>query len=254
MIYGVPGVKQVNPPDHVVDAANTQPSHNLPQFLRHHEEIVHQMLRPAGEFLAQFRVLGGDAHRTGVEMAFAHHYAAQAHKGRGGETELLGPQQDGDGQIPPGFELAVGLQHHPRAQVVLHQSLMGFGQAQLPGHTGVFDGGEGGGAGAAVMTGDNQMIRPRLGDAGGYGAHAYLRAEFDADAGVWVGVLQVVNELGYVLYGIDVVVRGRADEAHAGGGMTDAGDVAVHLVAGQFAALAGLGALHYLYLQLIGVG
>ena len=55
------------------------------------------------------RILGGDAHGAGVEVADPHHDAAHGHQRRGGEAELLGPQQGGDHHVAPGLELAVGL-------------------------------------------------------------------------------------------------------------------------------------------------
>ena len=60
---------------------------------------VDHVLGFAGEFLAQFRILGGDADRTGIQMAHPHHHAAQGDKGDRGETELLGTQQAGDGHV-----------------------------------------------------------------------------------------------------------------------------------------------------------
>jgi hypothetical protein len=71
----------------------------------------------AGEFLAQLRVLGGNAHRAGVHVADAHHDAAQRHQRRGGKAELLGAQQRGDRHVAAGLELAVGLDHDAAAQV-----------------------------------------------------------------------------------------------------------------------------------------
>ena len=44
----------------------------------------------AGELLAQLGVLRGDADRAGVEVALAHHDAAEGDERRGGEAELLG--------------------------------------------------------------------------------------------------------------------------------------------------------------------
>ena len=49
------------------------------------------------------------------------------------------------------------------------------------------------------------------------------------------------------------MVRRRADEAHPGGGVPNRGDPGPDLVAGQLAALAGLGALGHLYLEFVGV-
>src|SRR4029077_878874 len=52
---------------------------------------------------------------------------------------------------------------------------------------------------------------------------------------------------------VDVVVRGRRDQADAGRRVAQARDQVVDLVAGELAALAGLRALGDLDLQLVGV-
>ena len=64
---------------------------------------------------------------------------------------------------------------------------------------------------------------------------------------------QVVDQLLEVLDRVDVVVRRRRDQADARRREADRADVLVDLVAGQLAALAGLGALGHLDLQLVGV-
>ena len=64
--------------------------------------------------------------------------------------------------------------------------------------------------------------------------------------------LQVEDQLGQVFDRVDVVVRRRRDQRHARRGVADAGDVAADLVARQLPALAGLGALGDLDLQLVG--
>jgi hypothetical protein len=70
--------------------------------------------------------------------------------------------------------------------------------------------------------------------------------------GARVGVLQVVDELRQVLDRVDVVVRRRADQAHARHAVAQHADVLADLAAGQLAALAGLGALGHLDLDLVG--
>ena len=80
-----------------------------------------------------------------------------------------------------------------------------------------------------------------------------LGDELDVDPRAVVGVLQVVDQLGEVLDRVDVVVRRRADQADAGRRVPGLGDPRVHLVAGQLAALAGLGALRHLDLDVVGV-
>ena len=129
---------------------------------------------------------------------------------------------------------------------------MGLGQAQLPGQAGVVDGRAGRRAGAAVVAGDQDDLRAGLGHATGDGAYAGLRHQLDRDARGAVGVLEVVDQLGQILDGVDVVVRRRRDQRHAGGGVAGPGDPRIDLFAGQMTALAGLCALRHLDLDLLG--
>ena len=78
--------------------------------------------------------------------------------------------------------------------------------------------------------------------------------QLHVDAGARVGVLEVVDQLRQVLDRVDVVVRRRADQAHARRRVPGLGHPRVDLVAGQLAALAGLGALRHLDLDVVGVG
>ena len=67
---------------------------------------------------------------------------------------------------------------------------------------------------------------------------------------VAVGVLQVVDQLRQVLDRIDVMMRRRRNQRHAGRGITGLGNPRINLFAGQMAALAGLCALRHLDLDL----
>src|SRR5262249_45365474 len=82
---------------------------------------------------------------------------------------------------------------------------------------------------------------PDLGDQ----LHVYPRGRVD--------VLQVVDQLGQVLDRVDVVVRRRRDQPDPRGGVPGLGDPRPDLVAGQLTALAGLGPLRHLDLQIVGV-
>jgi len=106
---------------HLADGAKTQFRHDFPQIFRQHKQVVDHVLGFALELGA------------GVEVTLAHHDAAEGNQRRGGKAKFFGPQQRGDGHIAAGLQLAVRLQHHAGAQVVHHQSLVRFGQAQLPG-------------------------------------------------------------------------------------------------------------------------
>ena len=205
------------------------------------------------KFLRSTRILRGDADRAGVEMADAHHDAAERDERRGGETEFLGAEQRGDDHVAAGLQLAVRLDGDAAAQIVQHQRLVRFGEAEFPRQAGVLDGRLRRGAGAAVESGDEHDIRMRLGDARGDGADADFGHQLHADARVAVRVLQVVDQLREVFDRVDVVVRRRRDEADAGSRVPHLGDPRIDLGAGKLAAFAGLRALRHLDLQFPGL-
>ena len=238
--------------DHLVDGAEAQACHDLAQLLGNKEHKVLDVLGLAAEAVTQTAVLRGDAGRAGVLLAVALHEAAAGDERHGGEAELLSTKKRGDGDVAAAHELAVRLDDHAGAQAVQKERLLGLGQADLEGDARVVDGVARGGAGAAVVARDRDLVRAALGDAGGDGAHACQRAELDGDARVGVGVLEVEDELGQILDGVDVVVGRRRDQADAGRGLAHLRDPGIDLLAGQVAALAGLGALGHLDLDLDG--
>ena len=249
------GHQQVHPADDVVQAGVAQDGQDVAHLLGHEGEVVDDHLRRAAKApLDEVLALRGDAGGTGVEVALAGHVAAQGDDGRRAEAELLGAQHRGHHHVAAGLDAAVGAQADATAQAVEHQHLLRLGQAQLPGAAGVLDRGERRGAGAAVHAADLDVVGVGLGDARRDGADAALGHQLDADASARVGLLQVVDELGQVFDAVDVVVRRRRDERDAGDGVADAGDELGHLVAGELAALAGLGTLRDLDLELVGHG
>ena len=126
------GVEPVHASDHLIEGMEAQFGHNLAHFLGDEGEIVDDVFGLAGEPLAQFRVLGGDAGRAGVEVAFTHHDAALGYQGRGGKAELIGAQQGPDDDVASRTHAAVHLHGDAAAQPVENQGLVGFGQAQFP--------------------------------------------------------------------------------------------------------------------------
>ena len=102
------------------------------------------------------------------------------------------------------------------------------------------------------MAGDEDVIGLRLGDAGRDGPDPCLGDELDADSGERIDRLQVVDQLRQVLDRIDVVMRRRRDELHAGLGVAQPRDEARDLEPGQLASFARLGALRDLDLELLG--
>ena len=159
------------------------------------------------------------------------------------------PEQRADHDVAAGLHLAVDLDEDPVAQPVEHQRLLGFGQADFPGGAGVLDRRERAGAGAAVVAADEHLVGVALGHAGRHRADADLGDQLDRDLHARVGALQVVDQLGQVFDRVDVVVRRRRDQRHAGRRVPQPGDLLGHLVAGQLAAFARLGPLGHLDLQ-----
>ncbi|MNM77887.1 hypothetical protein D3C81_897620 [compost metagenome] len=139
------------------------------------------------------------------------------------------------------------------AQAVGHQGLLGFGQPQLPGGAGILDRAQRAGAGTAVIARDGDEVRVGLGHAAGDGADAGLGDQLDRHQAVRVDLLDVEDELGQILDGVDVVVGRRGDQGHAWHGVAQFGYLGRHLVTGQLATFAGLGALSHLDLYHIRV-
>jgi hypothetical protein len=153
----------------------------------------------------------------------------------------------------PGLELPVDLDHDPVPQPVGQQGLLGLGQADLPRDAGVLERGQRRRAGPAVVARDQHHVGVGLGHPGRHRAHAHLGHQLHVDAGLRVGRLEVVDELGDVLNGVDVVVRRRRDQLDARRRVAGAGDPRVDLEARQLAALPRLGALGDLDLEVVGV-
>ena len=103
------------------------------------------------------------------------------------------------------------------------------------------------------VAGDEHDVGVSFRDAGSDGANADLGDQLDRDARLRIHVLQVVDQLRQIFDRVDVVVRRRRDQSHAGDRVARLGDDLVDLVAGQLTAFAGLCALRHLDLQLVGV-
>ena len=68
----------------------------------------------------------------------------------------------------------------------------------------------GGSAGAAIVAANQHHVGLAFGHARGNGADPHLRNQLDIDAGLAVGVFEIVDKFGQVFNRVDVVVgRGR---------------------------------------------
>ena len=167
--------------DQVVEAAHAELRHELADFFGDEEEVVDDVFWLALEALPQHRILRGHAHRTGVEVALAHHDAALDDQRRGGEAELVGAEQRADDHVAAGLHLAVDLYHDAAAQPVDHQRLLRLGEPELPRRAGMLDRRHRRRARAAVVPRDRHVIGLGLGDARRNRAHADLADQLDAD-------------------------------------------------------------------------
>ena len=144
-------------------------------------EVAHDVLGRARELGAQVLALGGDAGRTGVEVALAGHVAADRHERRRPERELLGAEERGDEHVTTGLQAAVGAQGDAVAQVVAEEDLVDLGQAELPRRADVLDRRQRRGARPAGVARQMDVRRAGLGDAGRDRPDAAARDELDAD-------------------------------------------------------------------------
>jgi hypothetical protein len=91
VIDGGARLEHVYAANHVLELAEAELRHDLAQVLRDEAHEVHGMFGFAGELLAQPRILRRHTRGAGVEMADAHHDAADRYQRRRGEAELFGP-------------------------------------------------------------------------------------------------------------------------------------------------------------------
>ena len=80
---------------------------------------------------------------------------------------------------------------------------------------------------------DQDHVGMRFGDARGHRAHAHFGHQLHRNARLRIDVLQIVNELRQIFDGINIVMRRRRNQPHAGNGVAHARDDFIHLVAGQ---------------------
>ena len=96
-------VAPVDPADHLVQRAEAELGHDLPQLFGHEEEVVDDVLGLAGEAGAQHRVLRRHPDGAGVQVTLAHHDAAGGDQRGSGEAELVGAEQGRDSDIAAGL-------------------------------------------------------------------------------------------------------------------------------------------------------
>ena len=150
----------------------------------------------------------------------------------------------------PVLSTAIRPQLHPVPQPVQHQHLMRLRQPHLPRQPGILDRGLRRRTRAAHMPADQDRVRLRLCHPGRDRPDPAARHQLHANRRLRIDLLEVVDELRQILDRVDVVVRRRADQRHARRRVPQLGDQPRYLEARQLPALAGLGTLRDLDLDL----
>src|SRR5260370_36151203 len=120
---------------------------------------------------------------------------------------------------------------------------MCFSQTNFRRKTGVFDGGQGRGAGSTVVSGDGDDVGARFGNARSDDADSGTGYKLYADAGARVHGAKVVDQLSEVLDAVNIVVWRRRNQRRALGGVADARGVFAYLLLGHMAAFDRVRAL-----------
>ena len=89
------------------------------------------------------------------------------------------------------------------------------------------------------MTTDLNHVSVGLGDSACDGADASLSHELDTDLGLLVDLVEVVDELGKILNGVNVVVRRGTDQRDAWLGAPESSNVGGNLLSWELASLPG---------------
>ena len=184
-------------------------------------------------------------------MAFAHHDTSLRNQRSGCETDFISPQNSGDNDIAPCFHLTVRLNANPATQIVHDKRLLGFGQTDFPGRTGMLDRRQWRCPCSPVMTGNHNMIGLGLGDTGRNGTDPDFGNQLDRNSGTWIDVFQIMNQLRQIFNGIDIVMRRRRDQTDPRNGKTHAGNILGNLSSRQLPSFTRLGALCHLDLDFI---
>ena len=243
--------QQFGAADDFIERAHAEPCEDLAHFLGNEAHQIDDLFRRADEFLAQRVILGADTHRAGIAVALAHHDAAHGDQRQRADAIFLGAQNGSDDDVAAGLQSTIGAQLHPVAQAIEGQHLIDFGQPHFPGRAGIFDTGLRARRRAADMARDQDDIGMGLGDTGCHRADTGAADQFHTHPGARVDLLQIIDELSQILDRIDVVMRRRRDQRHAGGRMAQPGNQVGDLETGQLPALAGLGALRHLDLDFL---
>ena len=104
----------------------------------------------------------------------------------------------------------------------------------------------------AVIAGNQNHLRTRLGHTCRHGSHTCLRNQFYGNPGIFVGIFQIIDKLCQVFDRINIVMRRRRNQADSRCGVSGSGYPRVYLSGWQVSAFSRLRTLGHLNLNLLG--
>jgi len=90
LVVGLALREELGPADELLDLGVPEVGHEFAELLRDERHVVDDVVRLAGEALAEVLALGRDADGTGVLVALSRHHAAGGDERRGAEHVPLG--------------------------------------------------------------------------------------------------------------------------------------------------------------------
>src|SRR5512145_3485360 len=95
MVQIVALLNEIYPSDQFLKFPESHLCHDLANFCGQKPEVIDQVLGLSREAFAHFRILGGYANGTGIQMALAHHDASEHDERTGSKSEFLSSKQPG---------------------------------------------------------------------------------------------------------------------------------------------------------------
>ena len=257
-------LEQVIATDEILGPGVPEPADNLLDLFAHRREEPRAVLRCTadllrGELLQPVRLSHGDAldlsrnpNVAGVELAAAADRAAQRDHRQGPKGDSVGPHAKQLHNVVGVAVAAVGPDLDSIANPGLHQGLVDGTRADVGRQPNVAQCMLAGRAGATLEAREGDDVGACLGDPEPDRADVGHHRHLDRDPEIGIDRLQLVDQLGQVLDGVQIViVRGR-DQVGAGGRVARVGHLLGDLLRRQVTAFARLCALAYLDLGEVG--
>ena len=202
-------LQQIAPSDQLIHGADAKLRHIFTELLSHKMHKVDHILRFAPKAFTKLRILSSDAHRTGVQITYTHHDTTHSYKRSCGKTKFLCAKHGRNGHIPASHKLSVGFQTNLRTQIVHDQCLVSLGKAKLPRKPRIMNGGSRSSPCTSVIAGNQNNLGSSFGNTCSDCTDAGFRDQFYGNPRIPIGIFKIINQLGQIFDGINIMVRRR---------------------------------------------